>query len=147
MKFTKLIMLLLVVTLFLNMQCEDDDSTSLPQSDCVSFALIDGFSYENAATSPHVINNVTLNEDCLIVSATATACDGSTWTMQLMDSGEIEESNPPERFVKFFLINDESCLAEISRTTSFDLSTLQIEGENEIIINIDNYPDPITYSY
>lgn len=137
----------LCIILFLNMQCEDDDTTTLPQSNCVSFALIDSFSYENAATSPYTINNVSINEDCLIISITATACDGSTWTMQLMDSGDVSESNPPQRYVKFFLVNDESCLAEISRTTSFDLSTLQVEGENQIIINIDAYPDTVTYTY
>lgn len=147
MKFSKIIISLLAVTFFLNMQCESDDPAPLPESNCVSFALIDGFSYENAATSPYTINDITVNEDCLIISVTATACDGSTWTMQLLDSGEVEESNPPQRNVKFFLVNNEACLAEISRTTSFDLSTLQVEGENEIIINVDGYPDPIIYSY
>lgn len=146
MKFNRIIMSLLCVALFLNMQC-DDDTTTLPQSNCVSFTLIDSYSYENAATSPYTINNVSINEDCLIINVTATACDGSTWTMQLMDSGNVSESNPPQRNVKFFLVNDESCLAEISRTTSFDLSTLQVEGENEVIINIDAYPDTVTYTY
>lgn len=146
MKFSRLIMLLLSVTLFLNMQCEDDP-VSLPQSNCVNLALIDSFSYENAATSPYTINDVIVNEDCLIISITATGCDGNTWTMQFLDSGSVDESSPPQRYAKFFLINDESCLAEVSRTTSFDLSTLQIEGENEIIINIDGYEDPVTYTY
>lgn len=140
-------MLLLAVTLFLNMQCESDDHEPLPESNCVSFALIDGLSYENTATSPYAINDITVNEDCLIIDVTATACDGSTWTIQLLDSGEIDESNPPQRNVKFFLVNNEACLAEISRTTSFDLSTLQVEREDEIIINVDGYPYPIIYTY
>lgn len=146
MKFSRVIMLLLSVTLFLNMQCEDDP-VSLPQSNCVSLALIDSFSYENAATSPYTINDVIINDDCLIITVTATGCNGITWTMQLLDSDSVDETSPPQRYVKFFLINDESCLTEVSRTTSFDLSTLQIEGENEIVINIDDYPDPVTYTY
>ena len=147
MKFPKIIVLLLSVTLFLNMQCEGDDPAPFPESNCVNLTLIDSFSYENATTSPYTVTDVAINEDCLIITITATGCDGNTWDMQLLDSGSVEESNPPQRYVKFFLVNNEACLAEISRTTSFDLSTLQIESENEIIINIDQYSDPITYIY
>lgn len=147
MKFPKIIVLLLSVTLFLNMQCEGDDPAPFPESNCVNLTLIDSFSYENATTSPYTVTDVAINEDCLIITITATGCDGNTWDMQLLDSGSVEESNPSQRYVKFFLVNNEACLAEISRTTSFDLSTLQIEGENEIIINIDQYSDPITYVY
>lgn len=147
MKFSKIIILALSMTLFLNMQCEGDDPAPLPQTNCVNLTLIDGFSYENATTSPYTITDVDINEDCLIITITATGCDGSTWDMQLLDSDSVDESNPPQRYVKFFLVNNEACLAEVSKTTSFDLSTLRIEGENEIIINVDGYSDPITYTY
>ncbi|MAB49358.1 MAG: hypothetical protein CMC05_12085 [Flavobacteriaceae bacterium] len=146
MKISKIIMSLLCAALFLNMQCDDDD-TSLPQSNCSSFVAIDGFTYENSATSPYSINSVSINNDCLVIEVSASGCDGNTWDMQLVDSEEVSESNPPQRYVKFFLINTEDCLAVVDRARSFDLSPLQIEGENEIIINVDDYSDPVIYTY
>ncbi len=146
MKYSKIIMALVCVALFLNMQC-DDDETSLPQTNCASFVAIDGFSYGNSATSPYSINSVSITEDCLLIEVSATGCDGNTWDMQLVDSDVVSESNPPERFVKFFLINTEDCLAVVDRARSFDLTPLQVEGVNEIIINVDEYSEPITYTY
>lgn len=147
MKFTKYVMLLLFAGLLLNMQCNDDDGNSMPPTNCGALAVIDGFSYQNAATSPYTINSVTINEECLVINFTATGCDGSTWTTQLMDSDEIMESDPPQRAVKLFLINNEACLAEITQVQSFDLTALQIEGENEIVINIDDFSESVTYTY
>ena len=143
-KFTKLYVLLVFSLL---MGCTEDEGTTLPQTNCNDFARIDSFSYQEAATSPYTINSVTINEDCLIFNFTATGCDGLTWTMQLADSGDVSETDPPQRNVKLFLINNEACLAEVSRTWSFDLSTLQVEGSNQIIINIDDFADSVTYSY
>ncbi|MDG4714635.1 hypothetical protein [Winogradskyella marincola] len=146
MKYSKMIMALVCVALFLNMQC-DDEGMSLPESNCASFAAIDSYTYGNSATSSYTINNVSINEDCLAIEVSATGCDGNTWGMQLVDSDVVSESNPPERFVKFFLINTEDCLAVVDRARSFDLTPLQVEGVNEIIINVDEYSEPITYTY
>lgn len=101
MKFNTFLMSLLCVTLLLNMQCQDD-TTILPQSNCVSFTLIDSYSYENAATSSCTINNVSINEYYIIINVTATACDGSVQTMQLLDFGNASDSNPPQRYVILF---------------------------------------------
>jgi len=146
MKFSKIIMSVLCVALFLNMQC-DDDGMSLPESNCAGFTVIDSFTYANSATSPYSINSVSINGDCLVIDVSASGCDGNTWEMQLIDSGSVSESNPPQRNVKFFLINTEDCLAVVDRARSFDLTSLQIEGENEIVINVDDYSDPVIYTY
>lgn len=146
MKFSKIIMALLCVTLFLNMQC-DDDGTSFPESNCASFVAIDGFSYGNSATSPYTINNVSINEDCMVIEFSASGCDGNTWDMQLIDSDVVSDSSPPQRYVKFFLVNTEDCLAVVDRIRSFDLTPLQIEDESEIIINVDEYSGSVTYMY
>jgi len=147
MKSLKLRLFLLIIVSFLNIQCNDDEGNSLPSTDCGGLALLDGFTYENAATNPYTITNAFVNEDCLVFNVSASGCDGSTWTMQLMDSENVIESDPPQRAVKLFLVNNEACLAVVSQLESFDLSALQIEGVNEIIINIDDYPDPVTYIY
>ncbi len=147
MKLNKLINVSLCLMMLLNLGCFEDDGPSPLPTDCGALAIIDGFSYQNAVTSPYTITSAVINEDCLVLSVSASGCNGATWTMRLMDSGEVSESDPPQRAVKLFLINNEACLTVITQTRSFDLSALQIEDVNEITINIDDFSDPVTYTY
>ena len=147
MKFPKLCVLLVFAALFLNMQCNEDDGNSFPSSNCGALALIDSGAYLTAETNPYTINSAVMNEECLVLNISASGCDGSTWIIQLLDSGNVSESEPPQRAVKLFLFNNEACLSVISQVQSFDLSALQVDGVNEITINIDDFPDPIVYTY
>ena len=147
MKINKLNRVALFFLISLNLQCINDDGPDSPVSNCGALAIIDAFSYENAATSAYTINNAFINEDCLVISILASGCDGNSWTMQLMDSENVSDSSPPQRNVKLFLINDESCQAVVNATESFDISGLKVDNVNEIIINIDSYTESITYTY
>lgn len=147
MRLPKLSILLLIIVGFLNIQCLDDEGNSLPQSACNEFAIIDSSTYQSAVTNPYTINSAIINGECLLINISASGCDGNSWIMQLIDSGEVSESSPPQRSVKLFLINNESCLAIVSRLQSFDLSALQIDGENELLLKIVGVEDPILYSY
>ncbi|WP_299364013.1 hypothetical protein [Winogradskyella sp.] len=147
MNFRKFSHILLYALFLLNFQCfEDDANTDLPDN-CGTFALIDSGTFQNGATSLYSIIGVDITDDCMSINFSATGCDGSTWIMQLIDSGEVQETSPPQRSIKLFLINDEACLAEISAVQIFDLSTLRVEGESEIILNLEGFDEPITYTY
>lgn len=147
MKPNKLIYIPLFFLLLLNIQCLDDDEISSLPTNCNDIARIDSFSYENAATDSYTINSAVLNEDCLIINISASGCSGNSWVMQLMDSGEVDESLPPQRSLKLFLINSEACLSVVNRQRSFDVSTLQIDDTDEIVLNIDGFSETIMYAY
>lgn len=148
MKLKSLKILILIAASVFYLQCLPDDTADTPQqADCGLFVSIDPVTYENASTSPFVIVSADIDEDCLAVVITAVGCDGLTWDMQLVDSGGIEDSNPQQRNLKFFLINNEACLAQVTRTAFFDLSTIQISNQNEIILNLDGFNEAINYTY
>ncbi|WP_299111385.1 hypothetical protein [uncultured Winogradskyella sp.] len=144
MKFKKLIALLLFAVLLLNMQCEDDDQ---PLTVCDATTIIDNELYENAQTAFYNLVNVEINENCLNIEISSSGCSGETWVLELVDSADIFESNPPQRNLKLVLTNNETCLAVFEQKQSFDITSLQVEDVNEVVLNIEDFLEPILYSY
>ena len=81
------------------------------------------------------------------INLSASGCDGNNWEYKLVDSGNIAESSPEQRYLKFKLINNEVCLAVFDRIVTFKLEPIRVEGSNEIVLNIEGYQEPLTYSY
>ena len=130
--------------LFMNTQCDEDDIQSSP---CDQMVVIDDGFFNSAVSSEFMFQSAEIIENCLNVSISASGCDSSTWSMVLVDSGAVAESLPEQRFLKFVFTNNEVCLAVFSQERSFDISNLQVEGSNEIILNIEGFPESITYQY
>lgn len=66
--------------------------------------------------------------------------------MKLVDSEEIFEFYPPQRNLKLSLSNQEDCEAFITKEMSFDISNLQVDG-NQVQLNITNAEESILYEY
>ncbi|WP_400077042.1 hypothetical protein [Winogradskyella sp. R77965] len=126
------------------MQCDEDDV--LIETLCLE-VLIDNNAYETAESDYYTVGNVFFNENCLTLDVSSSGCDGSTWVFSLIDSENIAESMPPQRYLKLSLNNDESCLAVFTKEISFDLLPLRIEGTNEVLLNIEGFNEPILYAY
>ena len=139
-----LIYLMLIVTVIFS--CSDDDDTS--KITCDQTTVIDNNLYDAAQSQDLTIDSLVLSGDCLHAYYKASGCDGETWAITLLDSGNIAESSPEQRFLTFDFINEEECRAVISKQTSFDLRPIQIDSD-EIILNfsIDGYEQSINYSY
>ncbi|SDR97131.1 hypothetical protein SAMN04515667_1110 [Formosa sp. Hel1_31_208] len=145
MKIPKILTLCLCfVLLFTNTQCDEDDEVSSP---CNQIVVIDNNLYDTAESDDFSLVSAEVNDNCLFINVSASGCDGNTWSMVLVDSGSIAESSPEQRFLKFIFSNDESCLAVFSQERSFDLTQLQINDSNEIVLNIDGFPEPLLYVY
>lgn len=130
-----------------NTQCEDDDLLIVPNN-CDLSILIDSNAYDNSVSSEFAFVSVNIIDgNCLFIEFSASGCDGDSWEFELIDSGAVAESLPEQRFLKFELTNNEACLAVFERSTSFDLIPLQVEGSNEILLNIDGLNEPVVYSY
>ena len=61
--------------------------------------------------------------------------------MKLIDSGSVAESLPPQRSLKLTLENEEVCLAQITKTISFDVHELEVDGEVSVWLNISDSDD------
>ena len=148
MKLKKISAILLCCSLFLSTQCDEDEVPVEYEPGCDAFnVIVDAAEYQNAESGTFALVGNEYNGDCLLVSFSASGCSGDTWDLRLIDSDEILESFPPQRNLRLVLINNEACLAVFTQFREFDLRALRIEGNNEVILNIEGFSESITYSY
>ena len=131
--------------LFMNTQC--DNNNDMQVSDCGQSVIIDNAFFETAVSGDYQLVNFEINDDCLTIEISASGCDGESWSMVLVDSGAVAESSPEQRYLKFVFTNNEACLAVFNQSRVFDLSVLRVDGTNEVILNIVDFPEAINYMY
>ncbi|WP_040248413.1 hypothetical protein [Psychroserpens mesophilus] len=129
----------------MNTQCDEDDDFQV--SSCGQPVIIDNAFFETAESSDYVLVDSSITNDCLTVEISASGCDGESWSMVLVDSGNVAESSPEQRYLKFVFTNNEACLAVFSQVREFNLSTLRVDGSTEVVLNIEGFPEPLLYSY
>ena len=126
---------------------DDDDSETLINCDFdTSMVLISEEQFDNAASDPLTINSLVLDNDNLTINFSASGCDGNSWELKLIDSENVFESNPPQRNLRLSLRNEELCQAFITRELTFDISNLQVDG-NQVVLNVTNSDDSVLYEY
>ena len=126
------------------MQCDEDD---VVLSNCDTNVILDNALYDSAESAFYTVISAEVDGDCLLVNISSSGCDGNTWVFTLIDSEDVAESMPPQRFLKLELENNEACLAVFSKEQSFDLSALRVDDANEVILNIEGFPEPLNYNY
>lgn len=125
--------------------CSDNDDNET-QNNCDFETLISEEEFENAPNDQLAIQSLEIDENCLKISFSASGCDGNTWEVKLIDSGNILEAMPPQRNLRLSLMNNEACLAVITKEMSFNISNLKLEN-NQVMLNITNSDDSILYEY
>ena len=138
----KMILVLIGITII---SCSNDDN-NLNSNNCDFETLISADLYENSPFDQLTIQNIEINEDCLKIDFSSGGCDGNTWELKLIDKGDIAESLPAQRILRLSLKNEELCEKLIFKELTFDISNLQIEGD-EILLNIEGFNDKILYEY
>lgn len=139
----------ITISLFLiaiiGLSCSKDDNNN--SSNCDLDLIICPIQFGDRPNDEVTIEAVGLNGDCLNITYSASGCDGSSWTVLLIDSSEVMESDPPQRHLRLSLDNNEECDAYITKTKSFDISAIQSNEYNRIILNLDGYSGSILYEY
>ncbi len=123
--------------------CSNDDGNF---NGCDDGVIISAQKFVNAPDDQLTISNLKITENCLAITFNASGCNGESWSLKLIDAAEVLESAPPQRNVRLSLKNEELCDAIITKTLSFDLTKLQLEG-NEVILRIANNSSQISYTY
>lgn len=122
----------------------DDDNGNL--SNCDFNTLISAEEYANAPNDVLKINKLTITDNCLKINFSSGGCNGASWKLKLIDSGDVLESNPAQRNLRLSLKNDELCEAYITKELTFDISNLKVDG-NQVQLKIMNSEEIILYSY
>lgn len=65
----------------------------------------------------------------------------------LLDSGLVAYSNPPQRFVRLSLGDNDPCEALLTEKLTFDLTKLRVSGADKVRLNIRDWPEPVLYEY
>ena len=138
----KISLLLVFFGILFISSCNNDDGTATG-SDCVMTKIIDENTFNELSTENYQLDNIILNDNCMEITLTSTGCDGKTWELNLYGL----ETTTIEKPVKLELINEETCLAIVKKTISFNLTPLRVEGQNEVLINIEGWNEPIIYQY
>lgn len=111
------------------------------------YVVIDNDTYNNTSTAYYTITAAVIEGDILTISILSSGCDGNRFITNLIDSGSLLESSPLQRKLKINLINQEACLAIVTKDYEIDISKLQVEGENELHLDIEGWSEKIIYSY
>ena len=82
---------------------------------CDLAVVLDNSIYETVESDFCSLKTAEIDGDCLSVNISASGCDGSTWVLTIVDSEEIAESMPPQRYLKLALANNEVCLAVFNK--------------------------------
>ena len=138
---------ILILTVFgiLILSCSNDDDNG-NSSSCDFKTLISEEQYTNAPSGQLTVNSLAIDDNCLKISFSSGGCNGDTWELKLIDSGIILESFPPQRNLRLSLKNEELCEAFITKVLTFDISNLQVDG-NQVQLNITNSEENILYEY
>ena len=134
-----------IVLCFMNMQCEEDIDDSLEM--CDQTTIVSESMYANMVSDSFTIISSEILENCLAIEISASGCGGNSWEFNLVDSGAVAESSPEQRYLKLQLINNEACLAQFERIITFDLTPLQINGSNEVILHLEGLESLLNYTY
>ncbi len=140
--------LLLLFFLLVGCNQKDDDPIQCTDSgNCDDCIIINKNLYDQTTTDNYTIQDITINQDCLEITFSASGCDGDTWEIDVIDLGGIAETAVPQRDLKLKLINNEACLAVFTRTISFNLAPLQLKNYSAVNLKIADYPTVISYEY
>ena len=144
--FKQAVFFVIVLMCFTNTQC-DDNNNDVVALECDQQVIVDEDYYSNLESENFSFILIEVQQGCLSIVLSASGCNGNSWEYKLVDSGNIAESLPEQRYLKFELINNEACLAVFNKNVTFNLEPVRVEGSNEIVLNIEGYPDSITYTY
>lgn len=143
MKPLKFSLILIMCTGILSCEKEDD---STPLEPCDKPAIEDKSRFNGTRTDHYIISTARIDQDCLEVEIRSGGCDGSSWKIELVDSGTVVDSDPAQRYLRISLENEELCEAMLSSKISFDLTPLRRQGK-PISFQLEGWDTPLVYEY
>lgn len=140
---TKLPILLVVISftgIILSCSIKGEDDA---KKQCMD-VIIDNEQYRNAQSNTFEIIGITSEQNCLKITLRhGGGC--SEVNAELVDSGDILESDPVQRNLRLVFDNDEECEALIQKDFLFDITNLQIENNDRVLLKFQG--SDLTYLY
>lgn len=141
-----------LLTIFITLLCFASFTTACSEDDnyinsqCSNEVIVSSELYDTAPNDNLNILETEIKDNCLIIKFGSSGCNGDSWEIKLIDSEMIMESYPPQRNIRLSLKNEELCDAYFTKELSFDIRSLQVEGD-KVYLNITNSEEQILYEY
>jgi hypothetical protein len=140
----KILSVIFSITIGLS-SCTNDNDNENPNN-CDLETILSAGQFTTAPSDQLTIKSLKIENNCLKINFSSSGCSGNTWEIKLIDSGNILESNPPQRNLRLSLKNEEFCDAFITKELTFDISNLKV-NVNKVLLNISNFDDKFLYEY
>ena len=127
--------------------CNSNDEPTIKNKCNVSSEIISSEDFSAVSTSNYAITKVEINEDCIEITFGSSGCGTELWEEHLFSVDSFYTIFPLQRDLKMKLINEELCEAYFIKTVSFDLTPLQIDGQNIVPLNIYGWNEQVSYEY
>ncbi len=115
-------------------------------STCDTPVVVDADLYENAPADEFQFQSVIIDGSCLkVIVRYGGGCEEVVF--QLIDASAIMESFPIQRNIRLSLEDNDQCKALITQELFYDLTSLQVEGNSKIILNLQGFQGSLTYQY
>lgn len=134
---------ILFLGFLLLVSCKDDENEP---PNCQFEVIINNDLFQNAPDDHMELIEAKIEGHCLHITMASGGCDGNSWEVKLLSDGNILESAPPQRNIRFSLKNEELCDAWITHSYTFDITSLQVEG-HEVLLNLSNSDEQLSYIY
>lgn len=140
----RIIILFILTVFFAN--CSNDDSK--PETECLE-VLVNEEQY-NLAGGNYNIQSVSIEETCLSITFSASGCSGDNWVETgVLKQLPMTDENGRNIYFAMSFVNDEECLAYITKTISFDLSQeILTSSHSTVNIHVKGYENsPIVINF
>ncbi len=103
--------------------------------------------FQNAETDSFDLLDVNVLGSCLELHIGYAGGCRDDIALHLVGSGDYAESLPPQLAVRLIVDDNDDCEAYIRRNYYFDLSRLQYEGLDELLLNIEGWQHSVLVNY
>ena len=137
----------LLIAGLLLLGCNGDDPS--PQNQRVnkcSVTPIEQTVFTDTREDDFTFKNVTIVDNCLSIKIAFGGGCGDV-NAELITDGTVLRSLPPQRLLTLAFADDDPCEAVREEQFDFDLTSLQVIGQNAVILNLQDWPAKIRYDY
>ena len=135
--------LLCVFSVLVLAACNDDEDQSM----CPEKVIVDQEEYMNTPSGFASVTDVSISGDCLTINFGASGCNADNWIVKLVADERTTRPVPPQRNAKLTMDSLEFCLAFFTMEVTYDISELRESVGNEVILNLEGWDTPISYTY
>ncbi|OJJ23132.1 hypothetical protein BKI52_01915 [marine bacterium AO1-C] len=108
--------------------------------------IVDNNLFANAPNDAFKLISVQINDNHMELEVEYAGGCGDV-NFKLIGNEEVKESAPPQRAIRLSLQDDDDCGTMLRQKLSFALNPAQVQDYNELLLQLQDWTDPLSYKY